>query len=63
MDGANSLDEQDRQPLHLCPVDLRKVLWNTGADRDARYRRLFELYRGWGLKSESDWVAHRLGLH
>ncbi|HLY08879.1 MAG TPA: hypothetical protein VKW04_06155 [Planctomycetota bacterium] len=63
MDGANSLEESDRHPLHLCPVDLRKVLWNTGADREARYRRLYDLYRGWGLKSESDWVAHQLRLH
>jgi len=63
MDGANSLDEMDRQPLHLCPADLRKVLWNTGADRGGRYRRLHELYRSWGLTSESDWVAERLGLH
>ncbi|MBV8881416.1 MAG: hypothetical protein JO332_15730 [Planctomycetaceae bacterium] len=63
MDGANNLAEADRQPLHLCPVDLRKVLWNTGADRDERYRRLHALYQDWGLKPESDWVAHRLGLH
>lgn len=63
MDGANSLEESDRHPLHLCPVDLRKLLWNTGADRDERYRRLYALYRDWGLRSESDWTAHRLGLH
>lgn len=63
MQGANSLEEHDRQPLHLCPVDLRKVLWNSGADRDARYRELQSLYGAWGLKPESDWVAHRLGLH
>lgn len=63
MDGSNSLDESDRHPLHLCPVDLRKVLWNTGDNRDDRYRRLYALYRDWGLTSESDWVAHRLGLH
>jgi hypothetical protein len=44
-------------------VDLRKVLWNSGADRDARYRQLQSLYGGWGLKSESDWIAHRLNLH
>jgi archaemetzincin len=61
MNGSNSLAETDAQPLHLCPVDLRKVLWNTGADRDGRYRRLQELYRGWGLTSESDWVARQLG--
>jgi archaemetzincin len=63
MDGANTLAEADGQPLHLCPMDLRKVLWNTGADRDDRYRRLESLYRSWGLRSEADWVAHQLGLH
>jgi archaemetzincin len=63
MQGANTLEEHDRHPLHLCPVDLRKVLWNSGADRDARYRQLQSLYGGWGLKSESDWIAHRLNLH
>jgi archaemetzincin len=61
MDGANNLSEMDWQPLHLCPTDLRKVLWNTGTDRGGRYRRLYDLYRAWGLKSESDWVAQRLG--
>jgi archaemetzincin len=63
MQGANSLEEHDRHPLHLCPVDLRKVLWNSGADRDARYRELRSLYEGWGLKPESDWIERRLAVH
>jgi predicted Zn-dependent protease len=29
MQGANNLREDDRHPMHLCPIDLKKVLWNT----------------------------------
>jgi archaemetzincin len=61
MQGANTLAEHDRHPLHLCPIDLRKILWNTGADRDDRYRRLERLYRQWGCMNEADWVSMRLG--
>ena len=35
MNGVNSLPEADRRPLHLCPVCLRKVLWNLQAEPDA----------------------------
>jgi len=63
MQGANTLEEDDRHPMHLCPTDLRKVLWNSGADRDDRYRRLAALYREWGLASEALWVLQRLGPH
>jgi len=59
MQGANHLEEDDRHPMHLCPIDLRKVLWNTGIDRQERYRKLLPLYREWGLASEADWVAAR----
>lgn len=40
MQGANSLEEDDRHPLHLCPEDLRKLEWNSGFDQAARYRAL-----------------------
>jgi len=60
MQGANSLEEHDRQPMHLCPIDLRKVLWNTGADRQERYRKLLPLYQKWDCKKEADWVSKRL---
>jgi archaemetzincin len=60
MQGANSLQESDRHPMHLCPIDLRKVLWNTGVDRDDRYRRLEALYRQWGCTKEANWILKRL---
>jgi archaemetzincin len=61
MQGANNLREDDTHPMHLCPIDLKKVLWNTGMKRDDRYRKLQALYDKWGLKSEAAWVAKRLG--
>jgi len=32
MNGSNHLAESDRRPLHLCPVDLRKLQWTLGFD-------------------------------
>lgn len=61
MQGANSLPEDDRHPMHLCPIDLQKVLWNGGQDRQDRYRKLLPLYRQWGLTAEALWVTDRLG--
>jgi archaemetzincin len=60
MQGANSLEEDDRHPLQLCPIDLRKLLWNTGADRDGRYRKLAALYRQWDCTNEAEGVSKRL---
>jgi archaemetzincin len=32
MNGCNHCAEQDRQPLHPCPVCLRKLLWNLSVE-------------------------------
>jgi archaemetzincin len=60
MQGANSLREDDLHPPHLCPVDLAKLVWNTGVDPTSRYRRLLEFYREAGLEAEAAWTAARL---
>lgn len=60
MQGANSVSEQDGQPLRLCPEDLRKAEWNLGFDRPARYRLLLGLHREYGLKTEIPWLEARL---
>jgi archaemetzincin len=60
MQGANSLREDDRHPMHLCPVDLAKLAWNTGVDPTSRYRRLLEFYRTAGLEPEAAWAEARL---
>ncbi|HEX7900381.1 MAG TPA: archaemetzincin [Planctomycetota bacterium] len=59
MQGANSASEQDQQPLRLCPVDLRKLEWNVGGDRAARYERLLRLHRDYGF-ADADWIEARL---
>jgi archaemetzincin len=60
MNGSNSLEETDRQPLHLCPVCLRKLHWNRRFNLTARYRALETLYRKHGLAKQAAFVASRL---
>jgi archaemetzincin len=59
MQGANTLAEDDSHPMYLCPIDLRKLEWNTGFDRAERSRKLFEFYRRLGLKDDADWIEPR----
>jgi archaemetzincin len=60
MNGSSSLAESDRRPLHLCPVDLRKLQWLTGFDFTERYSRLREFWHAAGEAPEADWMAGRL---
>lgn len=60
MQGSNSLAEADARPMHLCPIDLQKLQWNTGFDSAERYRRLHEFYRREGFREEADWTARIL---
>ena len=60
VNGSNSLGEADRQPLHLCPVDLRKLQWNLGFDLTRRYRQLHAFYRSHGQSRQAAFVAGRL---
>jgi archaemetzincin len=60
MNGANSLKESDEQPLHLCPVCLRKLHRGAGFDVEARYRTLLAFYGKVGLDEEARWTRRRL---
>lgn len=60
MNGSNSLPETDDQPMHLCPVDLRKVLHATRATPVERYRNLARFYGRHGLAEERAFVESRL---
>ncbi len=60
MNGSNSLDESDRQPLHLCPLCLEKLKWNRGFDVRRRYKRLHAFCHEAGLRTEAAWFAARL---
>jgi archaemetzincin len=61
MNGANHLEEDDRGPLHLCPVCLRKLQWSAGFDVVKRYRELERVCRAAGLTEEAGWVAREVG--
>jgi archaemetzincin len=63
MNGSNHLDESDRRPLHLCPIDLRKLHYSIGFDIDQRYRVLLEFARTAGFKDEVRWLEKRLEIH
>lgn len=49
MNGSNHLQEADRRPAFLCPVDLRKLMWSVGFDPRERYRELGEFYEEAGF--------------
>jgi archaemetzincin len=60
MNGSNHLAESDARPLHLCPVDLRKLHHSIGFDVERRYRRLLELSVAAGVAAEAAWLERQL---
>ncbi len=60
MNGSNSLEESDAQPLELCPVCLRKLQWNMGFDVAERFRGLRDFHKVSGLESERAFIEKSL---
>ena len=60
MNGSASLAESEQRPLHLCPIDLRKLQWLLGFDLTERYRQLQRFWRDVGDDQEATWMASRL---
>lgn len=60
MAGANNLSETDRQPMHLCPVCLRKLQMGAGFDVLKRETALQAFYVGHQLAPEADWTRRRI---
>jgi archaemetzincin len=60
MNGSNHLEESDRRPLHLCPVDLRKLHYSIGFDINQRYRSLLEFATAVHFDDEVQWLERRL---
>jgi hypothetical protein len=67
MNGANSLLESDTHPLHVCPVDLRKLQRAvsevpTATTGRARYEALLRFYEGAGadFQKEAAWTRMRI---
>jgi archaemetzincin len=57
MNGANSVSETDRHPLHFCPTCLRKLLWNLDADPMTYLTALEQFHRDHNLPAEAAWYA------
>ena len=60
MNGSGHLEEDFRQPIHLCPVDLRKLQTLVGFDILQRYRDLQKFYEKHGMDDEAEWVKRRV---
>jgi archaemetzincin len=62
MNGSNHLDESDRRPLHVCPIDLRKLHFSIGFDINRRYRDLLRFAHTAGFNDEVQWLEKRLRI-
>lgn len=60
MNGANSLDEDDKMPLHLCPVCLEKVKWNVGFDELVREKDIEKVLSTAKIEEEAAWSKKRI---
>jgi archaemetzincin len=60
MNGSNSDIELDDQPLHLCPVDLRKLYYSIGFDVIEHYRGLLKFSKAHGFDDEARWLEMRI---
>jgi archaemetzincin len=53
MNGSNTLEELDWNPLELCPLCLSKLVYATGVDRVERFRKLETFANAHGLEKEA----------
>lgn len=60
MNGSNHLNESDAQPIHLCPVCLRKLHAACNFDVSNRYEQLKEFSDRVGWSDENKWLSKRL---
>jgi archaemetzincin len=60
MNGCNHLGESDSRPMHLCPVCLRKLQFNTGFDVVKHYKEQQKFFNDAGLKDDAQWIEMRL---
>ncbi len=60
MNGSNHLAESDARPMHLCPVDLRKLQHSVGFDVVAREQHLHDVCMRLDFTDEAHWLGERL---
>ncbi|TXT39668.1 MAG: Zn-dependent protease [Planctomycetota bacterium] len=62
MNGSNNRTESDSQPLHFCPVCLRKVCWNLRVEPVEYLSSLEKFCRREKLTDEADWYRDAVKL-
>jgi len=62
MNGSGHLAEDFSQPMHLCPIDLRKLQTLVGFDVRHRYNELKTFYETHKMSEEVTWICRRLAL-
>lgn len=62
MNGSGNLDEDNRQPLHFCPVCLRKLQTITNCDLKQRYETLLAFYKQYNFIEEIKWQQRLLQM-
>jgi len=60
MNGSNHRMESDSRPLHLCPVCLRKLIWNTDVLVQRRYKELMKFYDRYGFNEDKLFIKRSL---
>ncbi len=60
MNGSNHLAESDARPMHLCPIDLKKLQWSVGFDARDRYEKLMDAEGACGFDDEVAWTRRTL---
>jgi archaemetzincin len=60
MNGSANMQESDRRPLHLCPVDLRKLHAALSFNMVDRYSRLVRFYGASQFDDEGLWALRRM---
>ena len=54
------LNEDFRQPMYLCPVDLRKLQALCGFSVVDRYEGLHKVFHKHGMNEETNWTERRI---
>ena len=60
MNGANSLEEEEKTPLHFCPVCLNKLNYLFNFEMGGNYERLIGFFKKNDIKDELKWYEDYL---
>lgn len=60
MNGSNTIEEDDKLPLFLCPICLRKLHFLLNFDIELRYKKLMNYCLKYNFSNEYKWYKRRL---